>query len=194
MTSRASFDCSYGLEFRLLTQQPTDQDLTGPNRMAHLSSTTLETTHDQHHPSITPFLQQSQQMTHSNNAGPISTGTSTSSNSQSQATAPSAMHMPKALAGMGSTVDRTAFRQQPPPMKVSVSSKTAHFFTLCILDLSIVSTADPSQCSDLSDLQSEESLAQSEETQTSSHRCQSLSLRHHSSCKIPSSFSLYSSL
>lgn len=127
-----SFDCFDVREFRLLAQQPTDQDLTTPNRGLHLSSSNSEATHDQHHSMIAPFLHQSQQITHSNNAGPISTGTSTSSNSQSQATAPSAMHMPKAMAGIGSTVDRTAFRQQPPPMKVDVTSRTKNVIILCV--------------------------------------------------------------
>jgi len=49
------------------------------------------------------------------NTGSISTGTSASSNTQSQA---SGINVPKVLGAMGSTIDRSAFRQQPPPMKV----------------------------------------------------------------------------
>lgn len=44
-----------------------------------------------------------------------SMSTATTTNNQSQATG---LTMPKVFSGMASTMDRSAFRQQPPPMKV----------------------------------------------------------------------------
>ncbi len=103
------------------------------------------------------------------NTGPISTGTAASNNNQSQA---SGSNVSKVLGGIGPTVDRSAFRQQPPPMKVklinlqSISYLTNHLY----LDLSIMSTTNSSQCTDLSYLQSKKSFTQSEKTKTSSYR------------------------
>jgi len=99
------------MTMQLLAQQSSDHD-----RNLHLSSTTSENTSDQHHPLVSPFLHQSQSI---NNPGPISTGTATSNNPQSQSLG---LNVPKIPPGMGSTLaDRSAFRQQPPPMKTCQS-------------------------------------------------------------------------
>lgn len=82
------------------------------DRSSHLSSTnTSDATHD--HPLVTPFIHPSQPMNNPTPAHSVSTATAT--NNQSQATA---LAMPKVFTGMPSTIDRSAFRQQPPPMKV----------------------------------------------------------------------------
>jgi hypothetical protein len=66
----------------------------------------------QQHPLITPFIHPTQQI----NNNPTNTNLiSTTNNNQSQA---SGINVPKVFAGIGSNVDRSAFRQQPPPMKV----------------------------------------------------------------------------
>ncbi len=61
---------------------------------------------------MTPFIHPSQPMNNPSNANSISTAT----NNQPQA---AGINVSKVFGGMGSTVDRSAFRQQPPPMKVN---------------------------------------------------------------------------
>ncbi|CAF1015918.1 unnamed protein product [Adineta steineri] len=105
------------MTMQLISQQSNDHDITTSNRSSHLSSTASDSIHEQqqqHHPLVIPFIHQSQQM----NTGPISTGTSSSSNNQSQS---SGINVSKVLGAMVSTVDRSAFRQQPPPMKTCQS-------------------------------------------------------------------------
>jgi hypothetical protein len=87
------------------------------DRTSHISSTTSDNLHEQqqqHHALITPFIHPSQQI-NTNPTNTNSTGTLTTNNNQSQA---SGINVSKVFATMGSTVDRSAFRQQPPPMKV----------------------------------------------------------------------------
>jgi hypothetical protein len=103
----------------LIAQQATDQDLTGSNRGSHLSS---DNNHEQSHPLVGLFPHQSQQMSNSISTGPVSTGTSVSNNNNNQSQA-TGLNGSKGIGGMGSTLDRTAFRQQPPPMKVKFRTK-----------------------------------------------------------------------
>lgn len=110
---------------RLISQQTNEHETSTATRSAHLSSTASDNLHDQHHSLVAPFLHQAQQMTTSGSTGPISTSTSVSSNTQSQA---AGVNVAKVLGAMASTVDRSAFRQQPPPMKV-ISSSLAHSHT-----------------------------------------------------------------
>ncbi len=85
---------------RLIAQQPVDHD-----RNSHQTSTTSDSIHE-HHPLVTPFIH------------PASTSSmSTANTNQSQA---SGINVSKVFGGMGSTIDRSAFRQQPPPMKVKI--------------------------------------------------------------------------
>ncbi|UJR32072.1 hypothetical protein I4U23_019540 [Adineta vaga] len=108
------------MTIQLISQQSNDHETTttAANRTSHLSSTASDNIHEQHHSLVAPFLHQSQQMTGSINTGPVSTGTSASSTNQSQATG---INVSKVLGTMTSTVDRSAFRQQPPPMKTCQS-------------------------------------------------------------------------
>ncbi|CAF1171023.1 unnamed protein product [Rotaria sordida] len=106
------------ITMQFIAQQPIDHDPITSNRNSHSSTTTStsDNTHEQHHSLITPYIHSSQQTNNSINTGPISTGTS--NNNQSQA---SGINVSKVLAGMGSNIDRSAFRQQPPPMKTCQS-------------------------------------------------------------------------
>ncbi|CAF2698752.1 unnamed protein product [Rotaria sp. Silwood2] len=105
------------MTMQFIAQQPSDHDLIASNRNSNLSTTTTsDNTHEQHHSLIAPFLHSSQQTNNSISTGPISTGTS--NNNQSQA---SGINVSKVLGGMGSNIDRSAFRQQPPPMKTCQS-------------------------------------------------------------------------
>jgi hypothetical protein len=90
------------------------------DRTSHISSTTSDNLHEQqqHHALITPFIHPSQQI-NTNSTNTNSTGTLTTNNNQSQA---SGINVSKVFSTMGSTVDRSAFRQQPPPMKVKFLS------------------------------------------------------------------------
>lgn len=143
---------------RLLSQQSSEHDLSS-TRLNQLAPSGLDNALDQ--PSLgTAFHQQTA------NTGSATTPASTNS----QQTTP-ALNVAKAIGNMGANLDRGTFRQQPPPMKVidrTLALRSRH--TLPLVDMPIMPTANPSQCTDLSDLQSEESLAQSEETQTTSCR------------------------
>ncbi|CAF1560958.1 unnamed protein product [Rotaria magnacalcarata] len=104
------------MTMQLIAQQSTEHDPMSSNRNLHSSTTTSDNNNEQHHLLISPFIHPSQQMNNSMNAGPISTGSS--NNNQSQA---SGINASKVLSGMGSNIDRSAFRQQPPPMKTCQS-------------------------------------------------------------------------
>ncbi|CAF3813054.1 unnamed protein product [Rotaria sordida] len=99
---------------QLISQQSGDHDLSS-NRSSHLSSTGLDNTHEQIPLGITYHHQhhQSQQM-----ANTTSTNISISNNNQQQT---STLNIPKVIGSIGSNVDRTTFRQQPPPMKTCQS-------------------------------------------------------------------------
>jgi hypothetical protein len=93
---------------RLISQQSGEHDLSS-NRNNHLSSTGLDNPHEQL-PLGIPFHHQSQQM-----ANTTSTNIPTTNNTQQQA---SSLNVPKVIGSIGSNIDRSTFRQQPPPMKV----------------------------------------------------------------------------
>jgi len=97
------------MTIQLISQQPIDHD-----RNSHLSSTTSDNTHEQHHPLVSSYIHSPQQMNNPTSASSISTA----NNNQSQA---SGISISKVFGGMGSTIDRSAFRQQPPPMKTCQS-------------------------------------------------------------------------
>jgi len=100
------------MTMQLIAQQPIDHD-----RNSHLSSTTSDNTHEQqqqHHSLVTSFIHSSQQVNNPTSASSISTA----NNNQSQA---SGINISKVFGGIGSTIDRSAFRQQPPPMKTCQS-------------------------------------------------------------------------
>jgi hypothetical protein len=102
------------MTLQLIAQQPIDHD-----RNSHSSSTISDNTHEQsHHSLVTSFIHPSQQMNNPTSTNSISTGTLTANNNQSQA---SGINISKVFGGMGSTIDRSAFRQQPPPMKTCQS-------------------------------------------------------------------------
>lgn len=98
------------MTMQILAQQGNDGDLSTQNRSldAHPQET--------HHPLIAPFLHQSQS---SNNAAPVLPATSTTATQSSTPSA--ALQMPKVVPGLTTNVDRTSFRQQPPPMKTCQS-------------------------------------------------------------------------
>ena len=87
------------------------------NRIAHLSSTGLDNSHDQiplYHPP-----QPIANTTHTNLPTPTNTPQATG------------LNVPKAISAMASNIDRSTFRQQPPPMKVmpnTIQSNINHFF------------------------------------------------------------------
>ena len=90
------------------------------DRTLHLSSTgTSDTAYD--HPLVPPFIHPSQPMNNPTTAHSISTATATN---QSQATG---IAVPKVFGTMPPSIDRSAFRQQPPPMKVKFLAKTNVF-------------------------------------------------------------------
>jgi hypothetical protein len=66
---------------------------------------------------VTPFIHPAQPMSNPSNTNSITTTT----NNQPQA---AGINVSKIFGGMGSTiVDRSAFRQQPPPMKVNIHQR-----------------------------------------------------------------------
>ena len=81
-----------------------------------LSSAVSDNTYEQHHPLIGSFIHPLQHINNSASSGPISIGTAISNINQSQ---PSVINISKVLGSMGSNIDRSVLRQQPPPMKVS---------------------------------------------------------------------------
>lgn len=96
---------------RLISQQPTDHDLL-PNRSAQQPSIGLDTAHEPF-PLGLSFPQ-------SINSNPTSSSMSSFANHPQQT---STLTMPKMIGtGMASTLDRSNFRQQPPPMKVRLDS------------------------------------------------------------------------
>jgi len=95
------------MTMQLISQQSGDHD-----RSSHLSSTGLDNPHDSLPLGIS-FHHQSQQM-----ANTTSTSIPTPNTNQQQA---SALNVPKIIGSIGSNIDRTTFRQQPPPMKTCQS-------------------------------------------------------------------------
>jgi hypothetical protein len=97
-------------ETALLTMQLIDQD-----RNSHLSSTTTTSDSTHEHSLVTPFIHPAQPMSNPSNTN----SSTTTTNNQPQA---AGINVSKIFGGMGSTiVDRSAFRQQPPPMKTCQS-------------------------------------------------------------------------
>jgi hypothetical protein len=74
-------------------------------------------------------------------ANTTSTNISTPNNPQQQA---SGLNIPKVIGNIGSNIDRTTFRQQPPPMKVSFNHQRMFEMIILFLDLSIMSTTNSS--------------------------------------------------
>ena len=109
---------------RLISQQPTDHDQL-PNRSAHQSSMGLDTAHE-------PFplgLSFPQSM----NSNPTSSSMSSFANHPQQT---STLTMPKMIGtGMATTIDRSNFRQQPPPMKVRFESSHSRAYEPLLLSL-----------------------------------------------------------
>ena len=98
------------LRSRLISQQATDHDLL-PNRSGHQSTLGLDTAHEPF-PLGLSFPHSSQSM----NSNATSSSMSSFVNHAQQSSTSS---MPKMIGnGMTSTLDRSNFRQQPPPMKV----------------------------------------------------------------------------
>lgn len=99
------------MTMQILAQQANEGDLSTSNR-----SLDQPNPHETHHPLIAPFLHQTQS---SNNIAPVLPATSTTT---TQSTTPAAaLQMPKVVPGLTANVDRTSFRQQPPPMKTCQS-------------------------------------------------------------------------
>jgi len=95
------------MTMQLISQQSGDHDLSS-NRNTHLSSTGLDSSHEQL-PLGIQFHHQSQQMANT---------TSTNIPTQQQA---SGLNVSKVIGSIATNVDRTTFRQQPPPMKTCQS-------------------------------------------------------------------------
>lgn len=125
---------------RLISQQSTEQDLP-LNRTAHLSSTGLDNSHEQI-PAGISLYHPPQPTANTNLPTPTNTPQATG------------LNVSKVIGAMASNVDRSTFRQQPPPMKVMSKTIQSNINQFVFLDLSIMSTTNSSQCSDLPDLQS----------------------------------------